>query len=62
MGDDGQWKFIQHSKSNKERLKRDTNMWNPKQLQSNRQRRRNKGNQAGGMTRKDINMLRRLRK
>ena len=62
IGDDGEWKFIQHSKSNKERLKRDTNMWNPKQLQSNRQRRRNKGNQAGGMTRKDINMLRRLRK
>ena len=60
MGEDGQWKFVQHSKSNKERLKRETNMWTPKQLQSNRQRRRNKGNQAGGMTRKDINMLRRL--
>ena len=62
MGEDGQWKFVQHTQANKERMKRDTNMWNPKQLQANRQRRRNVGKQAGGMTRKDTNMLKRLRK
>lgn len=58
-GSDGEWKYVQHTQANKERMKRDTNMWNPSSMKRSRDM---KGKYAGGMNRKDVNMLKRLRK
>jgi len=55
MGNDGEWKFIRHTESNMKRMKRDTNMWN-KELLHNRR------NSVGRWSKKDANLLKRLRK
>ena len=55
MGRDGEWKFIRHTESNMKRMKRDTNMWN-KELLHNRR------NSVGRWSKKDANLLKRLRK
>ena len=59
MGRDGEWKFIQHTEANKERLKEDSNMWNKSSMKRSRDA---KGKYAGGMNKKDMNMLKRLRR
>ena len=55
MGNDGEWKFIRHTESNMKRMKRDTNMWNKKLLHNRR-------NSVGRWSKKDANLLKRLRK
>ena len=56
-GQDGEWKFVQHSEARIADLKANTNMW-----KNNKRSRDSKGKFAGGMNKKDVNMLKRLRK
>lgn len=58
MGRDGEWKFIIHTDSNQRKMRKNTNMWNPKVLNNKRDA---KGKFTGRMSRKDSNLLRRLR-
>ena len=55
MGRDGEWKFVTHSESNSRKLKENTKMWNTRALERNR-------NSVGRWSRKDANLLKRLRK
>ena len=59
MGRDGEWKFVRHTESNQRRLRENTNMWNPEVLNNKRDTR---GRYTGRMSRKDSNLLKRLRK
>jgi hypothetical protein len=56
-GQDGEWKFLQHTEARKDDLRANTNMW-----KNNKRSRDSKGKFAGGMNKKDVNMLKRLRR
>ena len=56
-GRDGEWKFVQHSEARIADLKANSMMW-----KNNKRSRDTNGRYAGGMNKKDINMLKRLRK
>ncbi len=55
IGRDGEWKFISHSESNKIKLQKNTNMWNKRVLHNRR-------DSVGRWSKKDANLLKRLRK
>lgn len=54
-GRDGEWKFISHSESNKIKMQKNTNMWNKRVLHNRR-------DSVGRWSKKDANLLKRLRK
>ena len=57
-GYDGEYKFVKMTKAKKEDLKANSNMWK----ESLKRKRDDRGKFAGGMNKKDINMLKRLRR
>tara|TARA_B100000902_G_C27226555_1_gene872505 strand:+ start:453 stop:818 length:366 start_codon:yes stop_codon:yes gene_type:complete len=54
-GRDGEWKFVSHSESNTRKMRENTNMWNPRALKRDR-------NSVGRWSKRDANLLKRLRK
>ena len=55
MGRDGEWKFVSHSESNSRKMRENTNMWNKRVLHNRR-------DSVGRWSKKDANLLKRLRK
>lgn len=58
VGRDGEIKFITHSESNQRKMRMSSNMWNPAALENKRDA---KGKWTGRVSKKDANLLKRLR-